>query len=45
MNFRDLNITVPGAGDSTAVANAIPKALGDHINAHIASQKRRGATP
>jgi hypothetical protein len=47
MNFRDLNldITVPGTNDPTAVANSIPKAMDDHLKALQASHQRRGRTP
>ena len=41
-NIRTINITVPGSGNPTKVANAIPKAINAQIAAHTQMASRRG---
>ncbi|MDE3205139.1 MAG: hypothetical protein KGQ66_13090 [Acidobacteriota bacterium] len=41
-SIKTINVTVPGAGDPTKVANAVPKAINAQINAQKQMTARRG---
>ena len=43
-NIRAINITVPGSGNPTKVANAIPKAINAQVAAHTQMAARRAGS-